>query len=200
MIPQGLFHAKRMRDHHFTSLSITHNYLEGGNQPGELYALAAWQNESADRAVLEREGLRYDPAWLTSGSGGGIQRSVFEYVRDYLGYYLRATSGGAALNGRRITITLNLLNYGFAAPLGLADIRLVLLDAGDEEAAARQVITPNLLQPGTEQTLTAAFTVPGPGTYRAALSARSVNGAAARLANDTGFVKGYNILGEIHVE
>jgi hypothetical protein len=44
-----------------------------------------------------------------------------------------------------------------------------------------------MLQPGTEQTLTAGFTVPGPGTYRAALSARSVNGAAARLANDTGY-------------
>lgn len=36
MIPQGLFHAKRMREHHFTSLSIKHNYLFTGREGGLL--------------------------------------------------------------------------------------------------------------------------------------------------------------------
>jgi hypothetical protein len=214
-IPNGLTLAKRLQDMHFTSLSVTHNYKEiikvlGASPSPPLWNMHNWQTNVENKITMNDldnaashpsmgTGLKYDPAWFTGGNGSPIERNSFEYIRDYLGYYLQVTGiSGEVTENNQVKVSLKLKNYGFAAPIGLKSIDLVLLNADGTVAAKAKAFDLGDLQQGKEVTSSeVTLTMPNSQTaYKLALDIRSSNDRPARLANDIGFENGYNILGE----
>lgn len=198
----GLFHLKHMRDRHFSSFSIVHDYKErernedGSDKPKQrIYSMLQWQSEYVNAKFLEENGLPYDPDWLKDEWGNPQPRTVFDYARDYVGYYLKATGGSVTVNGSQADVSLTLINYGFSAPLTLKHCNLVLLDANGNVVDRKKAYHLNDLQAGTTQTARVSFPLPQEGAYQVAFELRSSNGTGARLANTLEFRDGFHILG-----
>lgn len=109
-------------EHRLSTLSLQHNYKEPGE--GQPYRMAVWKQEQITPEALEALGVPYYARWF-----GGGTRSVFDYIRDFLGYHiqlsnlvLREQDGGA-------TLQVLLTNYGFAAPFHLDIAQVVVLHA-----------------------------------------------------------------------
>lgn len=191
--------AQRLADHHFTSLSMTHNYKEGkGNSAGKLYSMADWQKEYVNPKILDANDLPYNENWFLDREGNNLPRTMFDYIRDYLGYYLTCEGAEATVKGTEVTVSLDMKNYGFAAPLGLKDITLVLLDSEGNEVDSKEAFTLAELQPGETCTVQIALTKPTSNRmYRLALRAEADDGTPARLANHMEVWNGYHVLGDL---
>jgi hypothetical protein len=106
----------QLRQYALTTLSLEHNYREGG--PERVYSMARWKDERLTRAQLDEAGLPYHPALLDAS--GGI--SVFEYIQYHLGYLLSVTS--FELDDASVCFTIQ--NNGLAAPLNFNALSLVI--------------------------------------------------------------------------
>lgn len=123
---------------------------------------------------------------------------MFDYIRDYLGYYLACEGAETTVNGTEVSVGLKMKNYGFAAPLGLKDIRLVLLDVQGNEVDSKEVCPLSQLQPGTAQTVELTLTKPdSERMYRLALRGEADDGTPVRLANHMEVWNGYHVLGDL---
>lgn len=195
--------AKRLRDDHFTSLSLEHNYKESDTNststgiPNE-YSMVHWQSEFINQNILDREGLPYNENWFKDRNGSTISRNMFEYIRDYLGYYLVAEKASAKVDGNQVDVNITLNNYGFAAPVGLSSIDVVLLDANDQVVERKNACDLLALQTNEAQEISVSFTRPDSHrAYTVAIAAQDSAGTPVRLANDIEYRGGFNILGEL---
>lgn len=184
--------AQRLKEHHFTSLSMTHNYKERGGS----FSMVDWQSEYINQNILDKNGLPYEKSWFLDADGNNLPRTMFAYIRDYLGYYLKVEGASASVNGKQVTVNLQMQNYGFAAPLMMNAFEVVLLDADGQVAASAPAGDPDALQPQVLQNLTIEMQRPDAGrAYTVALSLRADGGETIRLANELSFQNGYTILG-----
>nr|WP_296064834.1 DUF4874 domain-containing protein [uncultured Mediterraneibacter sp.] len=187
--------AKRLKEHHFTSLSMTHNYKEKGQTN---YSMTHWQHEYINQKTLEKNSLPYAPGWFKDENGNNISRTMFEYIRDYLGYYLVLENAEATVEQESVDLNLTLKNYGFAAPLALKDVDIVLLDSDGNEVCREKLCDPSDLQPEQEVTIEKTLVKPDANrAYRLALSIRSEDGTGVRLGNDMEMMNGYQVLGDL---
>lgn len=183
--------AARLKEHHFTSLSLTHNYKEQGG----LYSMYDWQSEYVNQSILDQNGLPYDEAWFTDSEGKNLPRTMFDYIRDYLGYYLKAEGASAKVSGSSVDVSLNLTNYGFAAPLALASFDIALLDAEGNVVDQKTGCALSELQPGSHA-ISVSLTKPQDDrAYSVAVSLKADDGTPVRLANDLQFQDGWSHLG-----
>lgn len=191
--------AQRLADHHFTSLSLTHNYKEGKeNHAGDIYSMSDWQKEYVNPKILDANDLPYNENWFLDREGNNLPRTMYDYIRDYLGYYLACEGAETTVNGTEVSVGLKLKNYGFAAPLGLKDIRLVLLDVQGNEVDSKEACPLNELQPGVAQTVELTLTKPdSERMYRLALRGEADDGTPVRLANHMEVWNGYHVLGDL---
>lgn len=192
----GVAVAKRLMEHHFTSMSIVHNYKESG--PFNTYNIEKWKRIKVDEAFLEEQGFRYDPAWLRDEAGQPITRNIFEYIRDYLGYYIQARSLQLEVEDQDLEVSLELINYGFSAPHGMAELALVLVDRDGQILCRTPACALGDLQPGevvvVSTRLSADELQPG---YKVGILFTNEAGQSAKLANDLPYEKGVNILCEL---
>ena len=123
---------------------------------------------------------------------------MFEYIRDYLGYYLVLENAEATVEQESVDLNLTLKNYGFAAPLALKDVDIVLLDSDGNEVCREKLCDPSDLQPEQEVTIEKTLVKPDANrAYRLALSIRSEDGTGVRLGNDMEMMNGYQVLGDL---
>lgn len=183
--------AQRLAQHHFTSLSLAHNYKEDG-QP---YSMMSWQHQYINRAILDRLGLPYQPSWFKKSDGENVNRTWFDYIRDYLGYRVALTKANEATVNGQTTYQLTLKNYGFAAPMLTAQAKFVLLDKDKKIVAEKSVDNFKDLQTGSEETINWSVTETNQtkAKYLAFFFA-GYDGTGNRLANDMTFSEGYNII------
>lgn len=113
---------RELSEHRFNSLSVHHNYRELG--PEKKLSMQYWKEAALTPEWLDAHGLLYAPGWFQKADGGPVERQVFDYTRDYLGYKLelrRLTLTGEAVSGGRIHARLELVNYGFSVPFGMEE-------------------------------------------------------------------------------
>ncbi|MEE0418612.1 MAG: DUF4874 domain-containing protein [Lachnospiraceae bacterium] len=186
--------AKRLKEHHFTSLSMTHNYKEKNT----AYSMVDWQQEYVNQNILASNGLSCDESWFKDRNGNNLQRTMFEYIRDHLGYYLIMQNAKAQVTGKEVTAEITLKNDGFAAPLGLKHFQIVLLDTEGRVAAQQEGCPMKELQPGISKTVSAVLEKPDENrVYQLAVVLSSEGGEHARMANRVEYRDGYHILGEV---
>lgn len=189
----GLAMAQRLQRFHYSTMSVVHNYKEGSMYAN--YNMAQWKTIQVNESYLKSNGLRYAPNWLKDEKGGNATRSLFAYIRDYLGYYIEASDVSVKVSGKSVSVNLNLRNYGFSAPHGMDKMEVVLTDATGKVLTSQSVCAMGDLQPEktvkVTKTLTASELYAG---YQVGIRFTNQQGAPAKLANDIPYQKGINVL------
>ncbi|MBE5787486.1 MAG: DUF4874 domain-containing protein [Clostridiales bacterium] len=190
--------AKYMNMLHFTALSCYHNYREGGFS--RTYTLSLAKQEAVTADILRQKSLAvpYD-AWFQKKDGQAMNRNLFEYIRDFLGYHLQVKDAAARVNGNKVELAMVMTNYGFAAPLAMKDIEAVLVDEAGNIVARQSLCKLEKLQSGEAVPLQVSLDIPeGAGKLQAGIYLYDFAGKGAKLANDIPFENGVNILGAVN--
>ncbi len=198
-----------MSELHLTTFSVNHGYADYSLYDGAISqtVLYGWKCEEITRKKIGDLGVLSTPTWFTKADGTKVQRNVFEYVRDYLGYNLAAQKlniSGGSKPGSAIKISMSLKNYGFSAAFNLKSGFAILDEnnkvisrvyAGDptkwystdpENYSDRTQLTHNV---------TANMTLPKKkGVYKIAFFMENTLGQTARLNNTVEYADGFNIL------
>ena len=197
--------AKRLAKHHFTSFSIEHNYKEKRGKDKEKwarensYSIERWKTEPVTPEMLTENGMPFNPEWFADADGRAIERSCYEYIRDFLGYHIAAKNAEISKAGRFTEIKLKLINHGFSAPHSMKSCDIVLLDKDNNIIAARPACKLSELQSGNEVTCETYFDGDISAAVRFGFSLKDYGNKGARLANDCEFINGVNILGELEI-
>ncbi len=194
---------------HETTFSINHGYADMNNIDASLTetVLHGWKGEEITAQKLDELGVFYSPGWFVDENGNIIQRNVFEYVRDYLGYRFSAKTlniSGGTKAGETIKLGMSLQNYGFSAAFNIKS-GFAILDEDNNvvsEVYAGDPSTWHSSDPKnySDRTLlthnvTASMKLPKQsGTYKVAFFARNNLGQTVRLDNTVEYKNGFNIL------
>lgn len=181
--------ARRLQEHHFTSLSLAHNYRERGGE----YSMLHWQQQKINAKQLEENSLKYHPAWFLDESGKPASRSWYEYIRDYLGYYLVIEKAEAENIDGAVNVNVELQNYGFATPLGLDAIDVVILDETGTITQKAELCKKTELLPGKKIQCSVHIKT-DLKEYTIGVSARNNAGMPVRFANKLEYKNGINYL------
>ncbi|MBE5787485.1 MAG: DUF4874 domain-containing protein [Clostridiales bacterium] len=185
--------AKYLADRHFSVLSCYHSYREYGVH----YNLYHARSTLVTPESLAEHGLPVPyEAWFRNGDGTAREANLFEYIQYFLGYHMQMDNARADIGEDKITLSLDMTNYGFAAPLLLKGLDAVLVDENGQIVASKSLGKLNKLLPGTHA-LQAEMDLPGEGNYRLGVRLYNAAGTGAKLANDLPFENGINFLGEI---
>ena len=200
---------------HQNSFSIYHSFIEepyvAWAVPGAgYYSMQDWLEEPVTPALLDSYNISYDPVWFRDENGDDLQRSVFEYVHDHLGYRLRGmvvTLDGKRNCGEKLRVNMSLRNTGFSAVFNM-ESGFAILDQNGQVVDSVAAGDPTQWLPShplTNQvlyhTVNGALTLPDtPGTYYIAFYLKNTAGTGARLANDLLFINGYNVLETVEVK
>ena len=136
-IIDGMQTARRLFLQHFTSLSVIHNYKEqhpnrrfDENNPPS-YSMAVWKKTFINEDTLRKYHMPVSDRYFTGKDGRQVERNVFDYIRDHLGYRLelRQLDMPEKLHaGKDNRLTLKLTNRGFAAVADKHEAYYVLTD------------------------------------------------------------------------
>ena len=129
--PDALDVARYLCLHHFTTLSLAHSYSE---REGPLYIIDRWRVTPVDRESLQNAKLPVSDGWFEDALGNPVSRTLFEYLRDHLGYRLalrKARLPQSIVRNVPLTVELELVNRSFAAPVNPRQALLTLI-APDE--------------------------------------------------------------------
>jgi hypothetical protein len=178
----GLQAMQRLRLHHYTSFSLMHSYSE---REGKPFSIDRWLTTALTEEQIVSARLPLSDQYCHDANGNAVARTVFEYIRDHLGYRLelqRAAFPTSAAPGQRLACRLELINRGFAALHNPRPVFLVVVTP-DQQVIEQPIADADPRQwqpfaPGDAEfapllhTLTAAATLPTtlvPGWYRLGL-------------------------------
>lgn len=213
---------KRLRRHHYTSLSLVHNFSELDKSRGVKGSIDFWKETPLQAGDLDKLGFPYSPDYFEGGS-----RCAFEYIRDHLGYRLearRARFDAVASAGAWFEAETVLVNLGMATMINPRIPHYVLFR--DDGTAVEMPAAPNgqhfqPYRPGDdarlplEHIVACAFRLPeriAPGPWKLALwlpdarePLRYRADYAVRLANNLEWVvdragRGMHRLGDVTVD
>ncbi|MGB1218518.1 MAG: DUF4832 domain-containing protein [Flavobacteriales bacterium] len=149
------YYALKMRYFNYTSFNISHNNLLDGRSPYEMQAgntrIAGWDNQTfapldARRTIVNQWKapdvnlrnllIQYKMPIAFNYFGYPYEnqtRSLYEYIRDHLGYRLQLRAGDFSVDQGTWTFKLDVRNAGFAAPQNPRPFYFVILDAETNE-------------------------------------------------------------------
>lgn len=197
----------QLSEHRFTSLSVLHGYLDSGDV--ENTTMGKWKRQILTEQWLMDNHILYDPFWFRDEKGMAISRSVFDYVRDYLGYRLQAREmqiAGENKTGETVEITMSLVNYGLSAAFNM-ESGFAVLDSNNKVVTMAKAGSPaewysrSAADYGDDRllihTLSASLKLPfSAGHYKIGFYVKNTLGEGARLANAVDFAENMNILHE----
>ncbi|RXT30717.1 hypothetical protein BVJ53_00435 [Lacticaseibacillus chiayiensis] len=192
----------------FTTFSLAHNYQEGetgsftsttwknelkraGVSEEELPSggsLAEWKDVPITPQILHDHHWPFQESWFVDEKQKPIQRNYFEYIRDYLGYRISVKS--IAYGPKTDIVQVILRNDGFAAPLGLDRISLMVIGQSHQTLGEANIPKASLVS-GQD----VSFVVPiqrGQTPISLGILLRATNGETARVANLAEFADGIN--------
>ncbi len=123
----GLKAIERLRLHHYTSFSLMHAYSE---REGKPFTIDRWLTEPLAEEQITARRLPLSDQYFRDTAGNLVPRTVFEYIRDHLGYRLELQTAefpAQAAPGQRFRFSAELINRGFAALHNPRPVVLVLV-------------------------------------------------------------------------
>lgn len=136
-IIDGMQTARRLFLQHYTSLSIIHNYKEqhsnnrfDENNPPE-YSMVVWKKTMITEDSLRQYHMPVSDSYFRKQDGTKVERDVFDYIRDHLGYRIelqKLTLPKELKPGTEGRWKLELVNRGFATVFGNHPVHFVLID------------------------------------------------------------------------
>lgn len=119
---------KQCMEHSLATLSIKHNYKELRDGVNGGFNIEQWKSVAITESDLRAMNCPANPAWFRDSRGKVIERSVYEYLRDYLGYQLVLSDYSAVENGGNTTVKFKLTNFGLGTPLTLDNMKFIVAD------------------------------------------------------------------------
>lgn len=190
-----------------TTLSSENGYLEIG--PYGEGTMHIWQTMPVTEKWLKDNGIPYSENWFKNLEGETVERNVFEFIRDYLGYRFTVTKLSTKKNEDKLDVKIDLENHGSAAAFNMKS-NLVILDEYNKVVESVELGNPkdwHCTDPDNYSdrtqlvhTLSSSIKLPSEkGEYKLALQLISHNDATARLDNNIEYENGFNILHTFNV-
>lgn len=141
--------------------------------------------------------MPYYDAWFKNSKGEVIQRSVYEYLRDYLGYVLMLDNLQIKNVGDNTKITFVVTNYGLGTPLTIRNMEVVVGDKVDGNIDYKNVKSYYVQSYDCKTLITYSgqkitLTLKGDFTNKAIGVKLSRGNYPIKIANDTKFSNGVN--------
>ena len=197
---------EQLSEHRFTSLSVLHGYADTDCAPD--CTMERWKRQPLTEEWLQKHHVLYQPSWFYNADGSPVQRNVFEFVRDYLGYRIELQSLELHRWDKSLAVDLSLVNYGFSAAFHM-ESGFALMDENDTVVSEVAAGDPKLwynrpidydTAVSLQHRFTASLDIPNvSGKYRLAFYLRNSQNTYARTANDLPFVNGYTMLCEVEL-
>lgn len=128
-IIDGLQTARRLFLQHYTSLSAIHNYKEKNTT--DKYSMMYWKETPITESFLAENKMPVSKGYFSKKDGSVVERTVFDYIRDHLGYRLELQEMTApevlSSNGTN-PVEISLINRGFSTLFNEHPVYLVLVD------------------------------------------------------------------------
>lgn len=124
----GLEAARNLWRYHYNVFSLAHSYSE---REGKLLSIDRWREEVVTPEILQSNRLPVASDWFTTASGEIVPRTMFEYIRDHLGYRIelsQLTFTRRVHAGGNLGVELTLRNAGFSTLFHARPVHFVLLD------------------------------------------------------------------------
>lgn len=132
----GFQAAYRMRLQHYDTFSMDIGFDPTGKNPGPING---WMKSELNTTQLKEFMMPAQPEYLQQS------HTMFEYIRDHLGYRLQAVSASYSITPfieHNITFSAQISNFGFSAPVNIRNAYLVFLEAkGDQTASDIAFVT-----------------------------------------------------------
>lgn len=119
---------KQCMEHSFATLSIKHNYRELRDGILGGFNIEQWKSVEITQSELAALNCPVDPAWFRLRNGETAKRTVFEYLRDFLGYRLTLSNYSAQEVNGETTVKFMLTNFGMGTPLTLNTLHFIAED------------------------------------------------------------------------
>lgn len=155
-IIEGLPAARRLFLQHYTSLSVIHNYKEqhpnnrfDENNPPQ-YSMIVWKNTLVPEDSIRKYRMPVSDSYFRSESGEPVMRSMFDYIRDHLGYRIELQKLDFPKTwhrGHSEQLALTLINRGFATVAGHHHVYWTLIDEAGNVTAFPVQADPRMWQP-----------------------------------------------------
>ena len=200
--PEGYGAAIAAAQLRLTTFNAVNGYLDQNVNASGCFN--EWKKLPVTKDWFKYNNLPVTDGWLTNNNSEKINRNIYEYMRDYLGYRISAKNLSVTESQKGMNISLDLINYGFSAAFNISS-RLVILDSDNNVVYSESVGNPEvwygtktgIAPDGNLITHTLSADMPIPDTcndYKIALQLISKSGATARLDNNIPYEDGYNIL------
>ncbi|MEG1935028.1 MAG: DUF4874 domain-containing protein, partial [Rikenellaceae bacterium] len=128
-IVDGPSTARQLWLEHFTSLSVVHNYKESGEQ--KKYSMIYWKETPITEEFLLSNHMPISDSYFRNSNGDKVERNVFDYIRDHLGYRIELQSLDAPKSvsaSSPDSIEIKLVNRGFATMFNDHKAYIVIAD------------------------------------------------------------------------
>lgn len=133
--------AKKLFRFNYTSFDVTYNNSEdiGKNifefvEPNGNGAIDIWKETSITQALADQYQLPYSTGYFTHDN-----KSVFDYIRDHLGYRLELQNLETTVQGNNLKAKFHVQNRGFSAPKNPRQIYAVLLNESGQQVQSNPV-------------------------------------------------------------
>ncbi len=123
---------RQLKDGSFATLDISSRYFDS---EGKDDVIRLWQNTPITKQELDDMYLPYYDEWFLNAEGASTNRTVYEYIRDFLGYNLSAsnlkiekktTENSDGTKSIVTTVSFVITNYGLSAPLTVDKFNLII--------------------------------------------------------------------------
>ena len=131
----ALLAAKKLRMFNFSSFDITlnnsenfgKNIYESTNPNNGVGSIDRWRTTNINQTQADNLDLPYSTNYFNQ------TRTVFDYIRDHLGYRLEMKSLSSAIVNDTLKLSAEIQNRGFSAPKNKRDVYFVILDDNGNE-------------------------------------------------------------------
>ena len=197
--------------HGMTTMGIWNGYYEVNRATESPAVIDLWQEQEITSEILDEHKIIYDPNFFLDDEGNTVWRNTFQFIREHLGYRLSATAGSVGIEPEKVSVSLDLKNYGFSAAFNLVS-GFAILDEDYNEVSSVNVGEPykwyshNPDDPESTEVLnhniSASLETPTEsGKYYVAFFLKNTMNDGAMLANrDVRFENGYNVLWNFEIK
>lgn len=195
--PEGYGSAIAASELSLTTFSAINGYLDQNINASGCFN--EWKKLPVTENWLRYNNLPFADGWFEDNNSDSVNRNIYEYMRDYMGYRLSANELSVTKSQKGMNISLDLVNYGFSAAFNISS-NIVILDAENNVLYTEKAGNPAEWY-GTKgeelliHQIAADMNIPDiSGEYKIALRLTSKSDATARLDNNIPYEDGYNIL------
>ena len=113
---------KILNEHRYTAFDITQNFQLN---------ITSWKSVKLSADLLRELNIRFDERYFRDEQGQEVVRSMYQFVRDHLGYRFNVKSGARfAQRGHTLKYDFTVTNSGFARPINPKAVYLVVIREG----------------------------------------------------------------------